>query len=415
MIPKGLPQPGSSRVRGAVTLAVTFCVGTKAGVHRLMQRKKAVNCGFQNHCGGLSLKPWAAIVRRIACLLLAAGGSAFACPICAPSDARDTLLYQLQAADAAVLAVPGDRGTVLRAVEWLKGPQTDRPLPVLPQRALETAPGAGIAVLLLYRASTREWRPAGNLPLARAGWLKRVMELRSTPPTDGPGWNARLALFGPDLEHAEPLIARTAYEEVAQAPYGAMRSLKSHVSAAQVRRWVSDPLLARRRPLYALLLGFVGAEPDALRLVADLPSAPSGIGVPELSALFAAILEIRGVAGVLWLETHYLAGPGRTEAEIQAAVLALGVHANDGMRLPRARVVAAYQTLVRGNPAHAGIVASDLATWGNWEFGSQFAGILRSGVPMAFASRYAMVFFLLRSPRAQDREALQALRAANLL
>jgi hypothetical protein len=58
---------------------------------------------------------------------------------------------------------------------------------------------------------------------------------------------------------------------------------------------------------------------------------------------------------------------------------------------------------------------SDLATWGRWEFGATYVALLKSGQPQVFSSRYAMVFFLLRSPQEETRKALQALRVAGVL
>ena len=60
----------------------------------------------------------------------------------------------------------------------------------------------------------------------------------------------------------------------------------------------------------------------------------------------------------------------------------------------------------------AGFAASELAGWDRWELGPTYAQILKSGQSLVFASRYAMVFYLLRSPRADARAAIEALRAA---
>ena len=60
-------------------------------------------------------------------------------------------------------------------------------------------------------------------------------------------------------------------------------------------------------------------------------------------------------------------------------------------------------------------MASDLGNWERWEFVPDYAAILKSGAPQAFASRYGMVFYLMRSPTPAAREALEALRSAKLL
>ena len=342
-------------------------------------------------------------------------GRALACAICAPADGQDTLVYRLHAADTVVLATAGGAADAYRPVAVLKGSLPADPIRVGNWVLDAPAPKPGTEVLLLYSAAARAWRGAGPLPASRANWVSQLIALRPASLSARPDWPARLGLFAADLEHADALVAQTAYEELAIAPYGAMRSLRSLVPPAKLRLWLANPALARRWPLYLLLLGITGDASDAQRLISGMPPATDAASMSALSGTQAAVLEIRGGAGVDWLEQAYLARTDRSGFEVQAAVLALGVHGNDGVRVSRERVVAAYQTLVQRNPAMAGYVASDLAAWGHWEFGTRFADILRSGLPIAFPARYPMVFFLLRSPRPQDRAAVEALRAARLM
>lgn len=350
---------------------------------------------------------------------------AVACAICAPADGQNTVLYQLHVADAAALAV-WEAGRGWRVVEMVKGQAPAKPIDaaggpnavqsMLPVNPAATAvqPGGG-ATLWLYNAAGQSWRALGPLSAARAAWARQMAALRPAslePPTD---WSARLTFFADDLEDPEPLVARAAYEEVAVAPYGVMRDLRRHWPLDRLRQWTTRPALAERLPLYLLLLGVAGDERDAARIQASLPAAADAAGVPSLSAAHAALIELRGVAAVEAIERRVLADPSRTSFEVQAAVMALGVHAADGRRLSRSRVIRAYEVLLQRNPGHAGFAASDLASWGEWRFGTRFAQILKSGSALAFASRYPMVFFLLRSPRPEDRAAVQALRLAGQL
>ena len=150
-------------------------------------------------------------------------------------------------------------------------------------------------------------------------------------------------------------------------------------------------------------------------------AATSGLpgNTATLSALLAATLEVRGNAGVDWIERNYLSGPSgdnrRSDAEIQAALLALNVHGNDGVRVDRDRVVQAYALFIQNHGAMAGLVASDLSAWGRWEFGPAYFALLQSQETQSFASRYAMVFYLMRSPAPQAAVGLDALRAQGIL
>lgn len=337
-----------------------------------------------------------------------------ACAICAPSAQESTLVQRLFAADGVLLARPSGDG--FSPVAVLKG--------ALPEgiiRLQEPAVGSQTSPtqLLLYSAGSQSWRTAGALDASRGDWVQRLMRLEPvstlSPDNSNAAWSQRLAFFASDLENAEPLLAQTAYEEIAQAPYAAMRTLRPVLDAQKLWQWLNTPSLAARRPLYALLWGMAASEDMAGTWEQALASEPQPPSVAELSALLAAYVELRGPQGLEWIERHYLADAKRTDGELQAAVLALGIHGHDGVRVSQGRVVQAYAALIRSNRARAGFVASDLANWGHWEFFTDFAALLKSGEPQTFASRYAMVLYLMRNPRPEARAAWESLRASGFL
>ena len=348
-------------------------------------------------------------------LLFSQSLPALACTICAPADGQNTLLYRLHAADAVVLAQASPQGGPARVLAQIKGTPPSAPVDRIEWLTPAPVGAAAAPVVLLYNAAGNSWRVLGPLGLGRVTWLKQLAGLRPASLTPAVDWSARLPAFLDDLEDQEPLVAQLAYEEVSVAPYTAMRSLRGRLAAERIWRWLDDPALAARRPLYTLLAGLAGGPDAATRLRALMVRASQDASAASLSAALAAYLELLGPTGLAWIEETYLVGPGRAEFEVQAAVLALGVHGGDGVRVARERVVAAYGRLAAGNPAMAGFAASDLAAWGHWDMGPTYADILRSGRPLPFASRYAMVFYLLRSPRPEARAAIDALRAAKAL
>jgi len=350
-----------------------------------------------------------------ALLLLAHGLPALACAICAPADGQNTLLYQLFAADAVVLASGQPQGGGHAVLAQVKGPVPAGPIGPLQWAGASPGSAASAPVVLLYSAAGNSWRAVGTLGLQRVAWLRRLAEMRPVGVAAPADWPARLANFVGDLEDAEPLVAQAAYEEVSVAPYAAMRSLQPRLSRERIRSWLDDPARAARRPLYLLLAGIAGGGDAAQDLRSRIDRAVKDASAASLSAALAAYVEVEGARGVAWIEQEFFSRPGRDEFQVQAAVLALGVHGSDAARVPRERVVAAYARLASGNPAMAGFAASDLAGWGHWELGPAYAQILLSGQPLAFASRYAMVFYLLRSPRPDARAAIDALRAAKAL
>jgi hypothetical protein len=210
-------------------------------------------------------------------------------------------------------------------------------------------------------------------------------------------------------------VAQVAYEEIAGAPYAVIRATAARLEAAQLLRWLDTPALTARRPLYALLLGFAGNQSSALVLQARMTGLRDAADGPTLSAMLAAWLELRGPEGVAWVEHQYLSSPAASEVGVAAALLALSVHGADGQRVGRERVVQAYRHWVGQSTPWPGLVASDLGNWERWEFGPLFADWLASRKPQTFSSRYAMVFYLMRSPLPEARAALDTLRAGGLL
>ena len=343
---------------------------------------------------------------------------AWACPICAPGDGQGTLSQRLRQADSVVLAAPAAPGTSHVVRQLIKGTPPSGPilLPAPPAGSAPwpaTTPAAG--GVLLYRQGSSGWQSAGALPVSRADWLRQLLALPQPTDAASPDWGPRLTFFVTDLESPEPLVAQTAYDEIASAPFGAMRGLRSRLQAARLLDWLDNPQLAPRRPLYALLLGASGAADRVPALQQRLAQLRQPADAAAVSAMLAAVLELQGDSGVTGLERQYLQAAGRQDWEYQAALLALSVHGKDGQRVSRARVVQAYAGFLRQDTPLAGLVASDLGDWGRWEFDQSFASLMRSGRQQTFASRYGMVFYLMRNPRPEASATLAALRAEGVL
>jgi hypothetical protein len=128
------------------------------------------------------------------------------------------------------------------------------------------------------------------------------------------------------------------------------------------------------------------------------------------------VVALRGKPGLAWVEQSFLSASGVSNTDVQAALLALSVQGTDGNAVSQSQVVAAYGRFIQKNPQRAGFVASDLAAWGHWEFADAFGAALRSSGPaQVFASRYAMVFYLLRNPQPEAKRLVEALRVEKLL
>lgn len=343
--------------------------------------------------------------------------AAWACAICAPSAEQNSLVFRLFAAQSAVLAQPMKEPNQYETLHSVKGNFAFKEIHATESLPNALQPTNQEAVLLLQTPGSQTWLNAGVVPLERLNWLRRLATLRPSnflPVTD-PSWKERVQLFVQDLEHPIPLLAQTAYDEIAVAPYGVMRTLQPSLRAETVAQWLTKPELAGRRSLYNLLWGFAGSEQTASTLEQQIQAHSKQLAKADLSSMMAALLELRGVEAVGWIERNYFQSAERNDVELQAAILALAVHGNDEQKISRERIVQALTVMVQSHPSRAGFVASDMGNWGRWELVSAYTALLQSKQQQVFASRYAMVLYLMRSPSAEAHTALEQLRAQGLI
>ncbi len=341
-----------------------------------------------------------AVRRLCAALLAAAGAAASACPLCL-GWGRPSLVQQVAQAQQVVLARPAAAAGHYEVIAPIKGA---RP----PGGVVEAAParsgpvtteGSGRKPLVLMRdGDWPVWTLVGSLGAEHAGALRKLAAGKPPAQREAADWAARVVQVLPWLGHAEPLLAQTAYQEIASAPYPAMLAARPHLRVAKLRAWLADPALAACEPVVLLLLGIAGDAGDAQRLERRLDAAAKAGDATNLGPLIAADLQLRGPARMGWVEATYLRDAQRSSRELQAALLALSVQGHADAAIPRTRVIAAYRVFIQANPPLAGLVATDLAAWQYWDAVPAYTALLDSGVPQHFESRAQIVQYLRRSP-----------------
>jgi hypothetical protein len=356
---------------------------------------------------------WWVLLGALAMPLIFSIFPAYACPLClggisfAPGQ-------QLDIAVQAVLAAPVAGGRQWRIIEVAKGDAIAGQVIAEPVDGTDDAAvRVGRPVLLLNHGLWLGWSAVGTIGVEYAGWLRQLAATGPTADRPDIDWRGRLALVAPYLEDPEPLAATLAYGEIARAPYGALRALKPQLEAATIAKWLDDPQLATRRSAYTLLLGIAGGPQDAERLEQRLDAAWTSRDATNLGPMVAADLELHGPSRVDWIETMYLADRRRTMPEIEAALLALSEHGKENGAVSRQRVIQAYRLLMRERQPMAAFVARDLAEWEHWDATPEYVALLQSNVVQDPASRYAIVNYLQRSPRADAKAALESLPVAD--
>jgi hypothetical protein len=334
-------------------------------------------------------------------LLLAAGG-AQACPVCLPA-AGPSMAQSLARADGILLLAPERGGWRVQAV--VKGTAAE----AVPVGRLDAVTD-GWAHVVLRDAADAPWRAVGAMPLEQRAWLQALVRAAVDPPSDVGSWQAHLARMLPALEHPSSWMAAVAHDEIARAPYERMRALAPQLDARLLVRWLDDPALGARAPLYTLLLGIAGGAPAVARIERQLARAARDGDATDLAARLVADLEMRPDR-VRWIEVTYLQDARRSPAEVRAALLALSVQGQADGAVPRSRVVQAYRAFIRSGHPLAGYVAPDLAGWKDESAVPDYVALLARGTRQQPASTYAMLLYLEQSAQPAAREAARAERA----
>jgi hypothetical protein len=264
-------------------------------------------------------------------------------------------------------------------------------------------------MLLLRQSLGGRWTVAGPMPAAAAPDARLLVGARRSADMTLADWRDRVVMLAPLLEHPVPLLAETAYGEIARAPYAAMRSAKGRVRPTDLAVWLADPARAQRRSLYWLLYGINAGPAEARSIAARVDALGRGNGLTDLSSLLAADLEAGGTARRGVLAKRYFEDSRRTLPELQEAVLAFTVHADAGDAALRRDTAAMFGRLVRSHRALGGLVAADLARWQHWEAVPDYIALLRSRA-LHPVWRQPIIDYLTASGRP---EALAAVAAAN--
>ncbi len=333
----------------------------------------------------------------VAALFLCASSVATACPLCLGAF-RSSVAQQLVDLPQAVLAQPSADGPGYRVVAVIKGEPPAGAMIPAEAIQLDDVMDPTATLLLVRDEAWSMWVGLGAVTVEHAGWLRRIAAGKRSADMSADEWQARVAMTIPYLEHREPLVAQIAYGELAAAPYAALLAVKPRLAAPAIRRWVADPQLMARQPLYLLLLGIAGDAGDAAALELRLEALWMARDATNLAAMIAADLQMRGPSRMAWVDAKYMGDRLRSTRELEAALLALSVLGNANSTIPRERVIQSYRLFMQEHKELAGFVAWDLASWQYWGAVPVYLALLKSNVRQHFASRVAISAYLGQSP-----------------
>jgi len=309
--------------------------------------------------------------------------AAVACPFCGPvgrslaerRDAADSVLVGDAAGDA-TRAGDGLLVQPLAPLAALRG-AADVAAAALECRVGEPIMGTG----LLF--GSRD--PDGLRWEAIAADEALIAHVAAAPAIEEPAAQ-RLRWFASRLEHANPAIATDAFTEFGLAPFAVVREVADAFDPDELRAWLADPGVdRRRRGFYALALGVATAatERPSVRSagIAALHAAVEEAG-DDLRAgydgILAGVLVAEPKTGLAYLGDRGLftatTRPGDAKHALAALRFAWECLADS---IPRDRVAEATAGLL-DNPAVAADAAIDLARYARWDEVDRVAALWKS-------------------------------------
>lgn len=338
-------------------------------------------------------------------LLALSAGAATACAICL-SAIDITPGQRIDNADQVVLVSRSTPDMPPEVAAVLKGDGNTGDLSAALEGEDVPTQGSGQALVLLRDGLGQSWSVLGSVGLDQAEWITRFAATPQPPDLSHAAvphiaWLQRLGVVLKETDNADPFVADLVTGELTRAPYAALRMVGSRQEAQALLAHIDgDSPPARHAPYYAML-GSAGDADDAALIEARLDTARQRGDATDVAGLLAADLDLRGAARVDWVEETYLLDRARSLAEIEAALKALHVHGDIDGEVTRARIVAAYQRLIRERLAMAGFVAPELVEWQEWGATADYVALLKSGAITDPASEFAIQTYVEQSQDAK--------------
>ena len=346
----------------------------------------------------------------IGLLLLTAQNSAVACKWC-PPDAGPTILRQLDAANAGVLAELIQRAdpnaknpsSEYRVVAVLKGSLADPGMEFTVPLNVESPVGS--VHLFFSENSANSWKD----PLGISSNASRFLERAAQLPDQGEDPRSdsriqRLEFMLPYLASPDRQIALAAHGEFSAAPYSVIKELKMQLNHRQLVSWIQSPttFTPNRRHLFTLL-GVCGNRYDYFLVAEALDDRLASGETVDLEAIISTLLLLGGKQAFQQVELSLFEREISLSAQ-RAAVNALRFHAEQDTAIKKQRVIQIYRQLLL-DPKTADYVLGDLARWEDWESLEQVLVLWETRCENRWL-RYPILEYLKACPLPEAKQAL---------
>lgn len=189
----------------------------------------------------------------------------------------------------------------------------------------------------------------------------------------------RLRFFVRYLEHSDDLIAADAWGEFANASYEDIVSIREHLPADKLKKWIVSAELTPERPgLYGMLLGLCGRQQDIPFLMEQI-----GTGVRDdvrfgTEGLMGGLLVLSKEDGLKFLIDSRLANPDAATSEVFNAMSAVKYVWDYEPDLFKKDQLRASLRPLLDREEFQEIIITDLARWEDWTIMEQLEELAKS-------------------------------------
>jgi len=235
-----------------------------------------------------------------------------------------------------------------------------------------------------------EWGSPFRLSDAARDYLRSVHRL---PPAE----TERLRLFVSHLEHADPILAGDAYDELARVDYSDLAKIKDDLSREKLIRWIGEQSVSTdRRRLYLRMLSF-HVKPEDSDLLESMILRGDERSKGVLDGTIFCYLTLTGADCLPLIEELFLANPRAEYPETYLAITALRrIGSDTGAVSHRRLAVALRRVLTR--PEIADLVVADLARLRDWDAMPRLVHLFRTADPENSWIRVPVLLYLHACP-----------------
>jgi hypothetical protein len=246
-----------------------------------------------------------------------------------------------------------------------------------------------------------EWGTPFVLGDAALDYVRRLPKLPAAR-------SERMLFFLNYLEHADPLLADDAFDELLKAEYSEIAKVKDYLPRENLLRWIDEPsVVTNRRRLYFRMLSLCAGAEDIAMLESRIACRDEPMR-KALDAIIFSYLVLKGPAGLPLVENQFLKNAAAEFHDTYSAVMALRSIGSDTTAVSHRRLAESLRHVL-ARPEIADLVIGDLARLQDWTALPRLVELFKTADPKNSWVRVPVILYLRACPLPEAGPLLESL------